>query len=644
MSKSLLLPKLFLFAVLLAAISPARVTFLVDSWAGFFPMLFLFGGLAFGVWGWGRFFALRLGYGLFSEAALFSSLVAVLAGFLWGHLGFLTEAGRVTALAFLIVGVFLNNQPISLPRFSWISGLLGFLILFRFFNAFLPSAHGDPFIYHLLGPRLWVAGEAVKQNPDLPNALLASAWEYFYLWPQLLFARSGEIHSLVMAQIFSQWIHLFWGWLGIPLVADAIFFRAGGRTEARFLVFLSLLFVSSLQWTAGLAKNDCGIAFWALGAFYFWWNGLSAEKRFAWKDFLFAGVFGGLAVAGKLNAAIFLAPAFSLSFLFSLRQENSVRNFIGLVITAATTAVAAGVFFFRNFRLTGNPFFPMFQERFPSPWVSQSWADNFSSMHPSESHFQVSAFLERLTALPKESPLMLCWLLLPGFWFFPQGRVFLRKNMMVLVIAAATLVFFSLAFGGNIEMRHLGAGLILLAAMGALILNQALELSPNARVKRFGPLIAMIVVLACSHIPLHLLAKAFRIHPGVPFLNTHTAGDSKAWLRDKTGANELIVVMADNEMYYLSSLHVTVLTERPDIDRATYGVQDFRAFMHGLCDTSHGSYLLDARANIGVSKRFPGIDLSSALLFRGAASAVYDLGKMEKLAYKDASACASAAK
>ncbi|MGE3261332.1 MAG: hypothetical protein AB7K68_06105 [Bacteriovoracia bacterium] len=641
---SRLLQKLSLVALLAAALSISRVTQLVDSWFGFIPLLFVFAGFVLGFGGWGRYFALRMGRNGLADTALFSSLLAVASAYFFGHLGFLGEMGRWFGFALLTIGIFLGRKEIPWPKSSWISAILGVVIALRFFNAFLPIAHGDPFIYHLLGPRLWVDLGSVRMHPQLPNALLASAWEYFYLWPQLLFARSGEIHGLVAAQIFSQWIHLLWGWIGIPLVADALFFPRGGRARDRFLVFLSLLFVTSLQWTGGLSKNDCGVAFWALGAFLFWVRAFDHREESDWKNYVFAGIFFGLAIAAKLNAAIFLAPAFAISFLFFVARGGYLAKALGLYLSAMVSLLTASAFFLRNFYLTKNPFFPMFQNRFPSPWVSQSWADNFATVHPNENLLQFGVLGERVGSLLRESPMMAGWLLLPFLFFRPQSRDFLRNHAMYLAIAFFTFLIFSFSFSGNIEIRYLGANLPLMAALGTLLFCEGLNFLSEYRAEKVGVTILVIAILACSHLPFHLLVKAIRIPPGIPYLLTHTAGDSKAWLRDNAGKGELIVLMADNETYYLSGLRVTVLTERPDIDFVTYGEKDFAKFMRGLCSSSRGTYLLDARTNIGLALRFPGKDLSSALLFRGISSNVYDLGKLERLAYGDVSACASAAK
>lgn len=636
------LPKILLLSLMATALVGTRFNAWVDHWAGIFPLLLAFVGFSAGIWGWGRFLAQRWGFPSLAEAFLFSTLVGTLFPFALGHLAWLNSFGYWLAFVFLALGIFLTPPNISAPARSWFSILFGLVVAFRFFNAYLPNSHGDPFIYHLLAPQLWVAQGAVRLAPELPNALLASAWEYFYIWPQLFFGRASDTHGLVLAQLFCQWMHLLWGWIGIPVVLDQILFPAGANRQHRRVVFLSLLFISSLQWTAGLAKNDCGIALWSLGAFYFWNRALQENAK---KYFLWAGVFAGLAVAGKLNAAIFLVPSLFVSLLFSLaREPRMVPKLTGAVLGGTVALLSAGVFFLRNYLETKNPFFPMFQTVFPSPWVSQSWADHFSSMHPHSELSAIGAWWFRAGQFFRENPLTLGWLALPPLAAIPRGREFLFARGRLCAAAFVTFGFFALVFGTSIEMRHLGAALPLLVGLGAATLCFVSDLFPSSRARQIYLGVLVVAVLACSKLPLHLIGKAPKIMPGAAYLLTHTAGDAKAWLRANVKNGELVVVVADNETYYLSGLRVTVMSERPDIDRATYGVKDFSTFVRGLCETSRGQYLLDARAEMGLTKRFPEIDFRSTLAFQGVASAVYDLGKIEKLAYRDASACSSAAK
>lgn len=251
----------------------------LDSWWGLFPFTAYFLSFAAGIFSWGLVAERRLGGGA-AAAWLFSSLAAVVFAFFLGHVGLLGMPGHWLFLAGLHLGLlFLPwsrfREALVVFRSPWLNFVLFFIFGLRFLSAFLPQGHGDPLLYHLMGPRLWNLMGSVQLNPDLPIPFLAASWEYFSsMAPRALLPSSLEpasIPQLVAAQIFSQWIHLTWGLFGsIVVLRQLAEGRAGITSERRLaLLLLALLFVPSLQWTGALAKNDCGMAFWSLGAWFF---------------------------------------------------------------------------------------------------------------------------------------------------------------------------------------------------------------------------------------------------------------------------------------------------------------------------------------------------------------------------------------
>jgi hypothetical protein len=99
------------------------------------------------------------------------------------------------------------------------------------------------------------------------------------------------------------------------------------------------------------------------------------------------------------------------------------------------------------------------------------------------------------------------------------------------------------------------------------------------------------------------------------------------------------VINGDNETYYLSTIRSTVLTERPDIDAATYGKTNFPTFLSGLCQSSGAKYLLDARANASLEGRFPSPAWKASILFQADGATVYDLEKLQALVLKENAGC-----
>jgi energy-coupling factor transporter transmembrane protein EcfT len=212
-----------------------------------------------------------------------------------------------------------------------------------------------------------------------------------------------------------------------------------------------------------------------------------------------------------------------------------------------------------------------------------------------------------------------------------RKKVLLFGDWIAIFLVAVFLMI--VAVMPDAEIRYLGAALWLAAAMGvwfALLIFE--EFLP--RHQRAAEILLLLAFLGLSKLPTHFLWKFFRSTPGEAYVLKHTAGEAKAWLRDHAG-DRLVVVNADNETYYLSTIRSTVLTEQPDIDHATYGQKDGFLFLQGLCESSKATFLLDSRATeFGLHLRFPRLPWSDVILFQAQGSRVYDLRRLQELVLK----------
>lgn len=616
---------------------PSATAAWTSTWWAFPPFLGAFGLFAAAMLAIGARIERRLGGG-WGGVFLYSSLLLCMFPMLLGQLGWLHARWLFGAVA--LMGTWLLPElrserlrsGVRLDRgLRWLAVAATFVLFVRTLSAFLPSAHGDPLLYHLVGPKLWVEMGKAKLFPDLPIPLLSSTWEYLYVWPQEIWSKAEGMPRMIAAQVFSQWMHLLWGWVGCGVVLFALLRERERRFYHAAAAVGAALLVASVQWPAALAKNDTGVAFWAFGAILCTRWALVQRRAEMW---LLAGVFAGLAVIGKLNAGLFLAGGVFLLYpeLLSRRWEWK-RILLGVGLGACGAVLAMLPVLWRNYSETGNPFYPLFPQYFPTIWVTESWAHHFSSVHPKDGFDRYSHLLYRLRYLflVKESPFIFGWLLLPLFVFGKAGRELLLKLLPWILFSVAILLLFVVGFNGEAELRYLGAGLMGMAVVGTLSMLAALESLPwPGKFGRYVPLLLVFVVmLAASKLPTHLLWKARDITPGEAFLLTHTAGDSKEWIRRNVGKEDLVILVADNESYYLSDQRVTVLTERPDLDKATYGVKDFGEFVRGICATSQAKFLLDARPAVSLLRRFPELERMDAAAFRGNASVIYDLGKID---------------
>lgn len=614
----------------------------VDSWFGIFPLAIFFLSFAAGIFGWGLVAQSRLGGGA-SSAWLYSSVAAVGGAFLFGHLGLLGSGSKWLFLVFIHLGILMApwgraREALVLLRSPWLNGILIFVFGLRFLSAYLPQGHGDPLLYHLMGPRIWNQMGAVHLSPDLPIPLLAATWEYFYLWPQVLFtAEPASVHQLVVAQIFSQWIHLIWGLYGSIAVLNQLIGRRSwfsGEIE-RAALFLALIFVPSIQWTAALAKNDCAVAFWSLGSWLFLREALATGWRRWW---FLGGLFAGLAVSAKISAILFLIPLAAVIVGRYFMARKPIASLVpALLLAIGGSLLGAGPVYLRNWFETKNPFYTMFAKYFPGPWVSESWAAHFNTHQPSGGASWLEMMLMRLAQLGRESPMLWLWLLLPVLFWKKSSRQALAEWGDWIAIFALAYILMFVAVMHDAELRYLGASLwvaaVLAVCFGLLFIR---EFFP--RWQRAGGIVIVLALLGISKLPTHFLWKFFRTEPGAAFVLTHTGGEAKRWLRENAG-DRLVVIYGDNETYYLSTIRSTVLTERPDIDAATYKVSDVNEFMRGLCASSGAGLLLDVRGRTGLAVRFPEAQWQEGILFESGESRVYDLKKLQAVILKGEYGC-----
>ena len=612
-----------------------------DSWWGIAFLFVLFcwffaGSVGYGAWLRRRLLPEDTTLTRLSDAFLFASLL------LWAAATALSAAGLLALLpgwAWWLVflpGVVAGRRLFldllrALGERRVFAAVVVLIFLVRGLTAAVPAQHGDPLLYHLLGPRLWREAGGFTMHPDLPNALLASSWEILYVWPQLFWASSRPLFGLVEAHIFSQWLHLFLAWGGSALVVMRLFEREV-RPRWLPLVGLAALFVAGVQWTAALAKNDAGIAFWVLGAVAFFADGFRKEK--AW-PFLLSGAFAGLALSGKVTALLSLAPLLGALFLAAKPWRCWPLTAKGALAWTGGLLAGAAPVYLRNYVLSGNPFFPLFPKLFPSPWLSRSWEAHFAQVHPSSPLEALPRLWQRLPELWRENPFVLLAAL---FLAIIAVRLALKRQKpdagdvpALLVGAVAAYAVFVVTQAKEIELRYLGASLELLAAGGVFAALRWSSGLPTGRLQAGVATLVAIALLASSKLPLHVLHKMWKSPLGVEALSTHSAGEAKAWLRANAG-DSFTVVAGDNEMYYLTPLRAAVLTERPDLDAATHEAGNLASYLSAVCGLTKARFLLDARPTgpHGLEARFGAAALAPAKVFSAQGAHVYELGRLEQ--------------
>lgn len=568
--------------------------------------------------GWGCFFTFRFGLAEANESSpqwLWLLFLALALGSAWailvmgvlGHAGLIGSGKDVFVLIPFALGPYLasrtvffkthSNQQTRVPHDPTALGVtiltlfaFGYILLGRICASTLAHGTTDPFVYHLLGPRLWWAQGRISMSPIMPIAYQSSYWEYLLLWGTALFCGPKNL-GLIELHLFGQMVHVLIGSLGTLLALVLLFWNTTTNRSLVFSAALAAMCNSSMLMYSYLAKSDWGVAFFCLSGLVFLTRSIGGQRVGLW-----AGVFGGLAIASKWNMALTFVPAL---FLFGLLRPS--KKTLGTLLVAC---LFAGLVVFpilaRNIIESGNPFYPFFDSWFDSPWLRLE--DKF---HPEmfKGFQSVSTAFKKLVSLLSDGfgygLILLPVLLVAGRWC--------RDLVNFSLTAILGLVFFSfLKFGPAHFDRWLGPVLLLANACGVVILGEALRwLMALCLSERALPWTTPVIPFTCLVVlmPLQLgfYWKHFKtVKRGIsPTLvirkdSVHLGGSSKAWLRLNAHPSDLIVSSGDDEIYYLSGMNVRVLIFDRILDVLTYGLTDPFSILKVL-QSQGAKYLLDTQ-------------------------------------------------
>ncbi|MEW6058129.1 MAG: hypothetical protein AB1540_16100 [Bdellovibrionota bacterium] len=444
----------------------------------------------------------------------------------------------------------------KLPRFTgrdrlWLI-LPAVYFLTRFFSAGLPQQHSDPLYYHLSAPKLWADLGQIRLTPEHPSYAQSTLWETVYGYPHLWLGTLGpDVHVIV--QIFAQWMHMFWGQLFSVLLGAAVLtrFLPQARTRPGLCIFVAWLCATlpSWEWLGTLAKNDYVLLSFVLA-------GVLAllEKRV-----FLGGLFLGLAYQTKVIAAWPLIAGVFLFVDFGRVPRTLQRSLRFVPLYLAGAFIGLLPILIRNLVFTGNPFFPMFDEKIGPHWISSWWVGHNQSFGGAVAW----------------DPQMFSW-----FWFKTLEK-FLAKFLFVTAVIGVVLHSFR-------EKRLFRPGYLIFIAVQLLLAFLMLRPAADGRYAHFAVVICLLYGLSA------LLSEVFRRDalmrwgwPGMVslglFINSpvdilfkvprdywfkaatkyveqfHPVYDVQVWISKNIPRDQKILFTCEKQMYYLDREFETVV-------------------------------------------------------------------------------------
>ncbi len=231
---------------------------------------------------------------------------------------------------------------------GWLALYAGISLATTFILALAPDIAWDSHLYHLAGPRLYVAMGAVGHPADIPPLGFPQLTEMLYTLTLLL----GSDRAAPL-------LHTTFGLLAIALTA-AIARDLAGRRAAWFAgaILLSTPALLSLMARSYVEVAQLAYATAALFALLRWREArLAGETERDWLITL--GLLLGLA-GGVKYTAVSLAMAAGASLLWTGRRDGARAAARRLLAVAGPALLLVLPWLLKNLALTGNPTYPFF--------------------------------------------------------------------------------------------------------------------------------------------------------------------------------------------------------------------------------------------------------------------------------------------
>jgi len=226
----------------------------------------------------------------------------------------------------------------------------GLSLLLALTWALVPPTAWDGLVYHLTGPKLYLATGRVFHPLDLPYLGFPQMVEMLFAWGIGLGGERaaapihwfyGLLMVLVLVTAGRRWMGGAAGWLAaaVLLSAPSIVLLAGWPyVDLALMVYTTLAFLSLARFREG----DPGARPWLL----------------------LSGVFAGLALSTKYTA-LALLPALALTLLLAhrtsaIRDPQSAISILHLLLLTAVALAVWSPWLAKNLLLTGNPVYPFF--------------------------------------------------------------------------------------------------------------------------------------------------------------------------------------------------------------------------------------------------------------------------------------------
>ncbi|MEK6543338.1 MAG: glycosyltransferase family 39 protein, partial [Elusimicrobiota bacterium] len=328
--------------------------------------------------------------------------------------------------------------------------LLCVILALPFFMAFVPELFYDALVYHLGLPHLYITEGRYVDTP----------YVHFSKFPQLVhmlytfaLGLSGE-HVAKLCHVLLLYISV------------ALIYAIGRRLRIpKAGVYASLLCASIpvIQMNTWTTAVDMAMSAFAIGSLLcaIIWH---QSEQPDWKALALSGILAGATFATKYTGAFFLFGMMGFITYSCIQRRLSIKTmFISLLLWGGLVTALILPWFIRNWRFTGNPFYPFLTKIFES---KNFVPEKFASAAEISGGFNPYTFWEHLTF-----PWQMALRGPSAFDFFGPAVIAFLPYGLALRLPAKTerpwiaffIIFFASGFWVSRQVRYLLPGFCILA-------------------------------------------------------------------------------------------------------------------------------------------------------------------------------------
>jgi hypothetical protein len=290
-------------------------------------------------------FSTGLGLGLLSLGTLALGMLGLLHRWLFWLVLVLLIALNARRMRVILRSLRISRTGTKPSRQSLLLGtFLGLTFLLALISTLTPPVEWDALVYHLAGPKTYIAAHRVLWVEDNFHLNFPALTEMLFTGAMLL---KGDV--------LARLIHLTYG----ALTVAAIYAFSRKHFHGLVPLLAAVLFASipTAVTIATWAYVDLALAFYEFMAFFAVVNWLETPSNNKWV--LIAGILSGMAMSVKYTGLTSLVVASVLVLVTVLRTRTNYRRWlVGLSVLILVAVAFAAPWYLKNLAYTGNPVYP----------------------------------------------------------------------------------------------------------------------------------------------------------------------------------------------------------------------------------------------------------------------------------------------